>query len=147
MKLTKKNKNSNLDLSLIAEFIIEEYRFMNTYSAAVNKLFIEEKKRYISALTFHESKVKELLEKFGLRAIKCDGQDYDEGLPFTPLNADEFADDFKNTHLIIEQTYDPAIITLDGNIIKQGTVSLARKEEVQGEPQDITTNNTSEDKK
>ncbi len=144
MKFSKKKENSTLDLSLIAEFIIEEYRFMNTYSSAVNKLFIEEKKRFISALTFHKNKVNELLEKFGLRAISYQGQDYNEGLPFTPLNADEFADDFNKAHLIIEQTYDPAIITLDGNIVRQGTVSLARKNE---EPQENINNDLSEDKK
>lgn len=142
MKFSKKKQNSTLDLSVIAEFIVEEYRFMRTYSSAVNKLFIEEKKRFISAYTFHENKITELLEKFGLRAIFFDGQDYDEGMPITPLNADEF--NINNDHLFVEQTYDPAIITLDGNIVKQGTVSLARKNE---EIQETTNNDLSEDKK
>ena len=142
MKFSKKKQNSTFDLSVIAEFIVEEYRFMRTYSSAVNKLFIEEKKRFISAYTFHENKITELLEKFGLRAIFFDGQDYDEGMPITPLNADEF--NINNDHLFVEQTYDPAIITLDGNIVKQGTVSLARKNE---EIQETTNNDLSEDKK
>lgn len=143
MKIKKKNTEVALDLGVIAEFIIEEYRFMRTYSSAVNKLFTEEKKRYISAYTFHENKVKELMEKFGLRAIFFDGYDYDEGLPITPLNADEFS---ITDHLVVEQTYDPAIITLDGNIIKQGTVSLACKpDDAIEEP--LNKDDTTEDKK
>ena len=63
-------------------------------------------------------------------------------MPVTPLNADEF--NINNDHLFVEQTYDPAIITLDGNIVKQGTVSLARKNE---ELQETTNNDLSEDKK
>lgn len=147
MKLKKKNKGVALDLGAIAEFIIEEYRFMRTYSSAVNKLFAEEKTRYVSAYTFHESKVKELMEKFGLRAIFFDGFDYDEGLPITPLNADEFS---IADHLIVEQTYDPAIITLDGNIVKQGTVSLALKPDAAIEEplnKDNADTDTTEDKK
>lgn len=138
MKFTK--KNSNMDLNVIAEFVIEEYRFMRTYCSAVNKLFLEEKKRFISAYTYHENKVKELLEKFGLRAMFYDGCDYDEGLPVTPLNADEVS---IQDHLIVEQTYDPTIITLDGDTIKQGTVSLVCKDE---EIKDIVTDEISEDK-
>ena len=125
MKIKKKNNEPTVDLSVVADFIIEEFRFMRMYSSAVNKLFLEEKKRYISAFTYHENKIKELMEKFGLRAIFFDGQDYDEGLPVTPLNPDEF--DITKDQLIVEQTYDPTIITLNGKIIKQGTVSLALK--------------------
>ena len=125
MKIKKKNHETTVDLSVIAEFIIEEFRFMRMYSSAVNKLFLEEKKRFVSAFTYHENKIIELMEKFGLRAIKFDGLDYDEGMPITPLNPDEF--DITKDRLIVEQTYDPTILTLDGRIIKQGTVSLALK--------------------
>lgn len=111
-------------LNTIAEFAVEEYRFMRTYISAVSKLYDEEKKRYISAYAFHESKVYELLDKFELRALFFDGQDYDEGLPVTPLNLEEF--DIAD-QLIVEQTFDPAIIS-NGNIVRQGTVILARKE-------------------
>lgn len=122
----KKDRQKNVEtLSTIAEFAVEEYRFMRTYDSAVNKLFPEEQKRYASAYTYHKSKVRELLEKFNLKAISFNGQDYDEGLPVTPLNADEFE---AADRLVVEQTFEPAIITSEGNIIRQGTVSLARKE-------------------
>ena len=56
MKFPKKKENSTLDLSVIAEFIVEEYRFMRTYSSAVNKLFIEEKNDLFLPIIFTKTK-------------------------------------------------------------------------------------------
>ncbi len=136
MKNKKTTDNETVVLGTIAEFAIEEYRFMRTYNSAIAKLFLEEKKRYVSSLNYHEEKVCDLLCKFGLRFVFFDGQDYDEGMPVTPLNADEF----DGGDLIVEQTIEPAVITSEGNTIKQGTVILGRKETRE-------ENNTTEDKK
>lgn len=137
MRTQKINKKDVEILRTIAEFAIEEYRFMRVFDSAVNKLYPEERNRYVITYKYHENKVRELLEKFGLRAVAFDGQDYDEGFPVTPLNADEF--DASSDQLFVEQTIEPTVITLEGNIIRQGTVILARKENSE-------ENNTSEDK-
>ena len=132
----KRGEKNRLDIiCTIAEFAIEEYRFMRIYDSVVNKLFSEEKKRYISIYNYHECKIRELLDKFNLKIISFDGQEYDEGLPVTPLNADEF-DTYDQ--LVVEQTFNPTVITSEGNIVIQGTVSLARK-------RILEENNTSED--
>ena len=125
MNIKNSEKKDMETLRIIAEFVVEEYRFMRTFSSAVKKIYGEDSKRYISAYTYHENKVRELMEKFDLKLGFFDGWEYDEGLPVTPLNVDEF--DVSN-QLIVEQTIEPTVITSKGNIIRIGTVSLSRKE-------------------
>ena len=83
---------------------------------------MEEKKRYESAYSFHSSKVNELSDVFHLRIVLFDGHVFDDGMPITPLNADEFATEDK---LLVQQTIEPTVITEDGQIIRTGTVILA----------------------
>ena len=143
MKLKKKRKKSPSDLIIMAEFLVEEYRFMRTVDAALKKLLPEERKRYISSYSFHESKLKDLMEQYGLRIQIYDGKDYDEGDAVTVLNADEY--NLAKDNLVIEQTIEPAIINLEGEIIRQGTVVVALKIE---EPQEALNNDDMpEDKK
>ena len=119
----KKSDNSEV-AKVIADFIVEDYRFQCSFLSAVKKLFNEEIKKYVSSFNFHKNKIEELTNKMRLQLKIYDGIDYSEGLPVTPLNADEFA---SAENLVIEQTIEPTVITLDGDIVHQGTVILTEK--------------------
>lgn len=103
-----KNKKDSIanreQLATIAELIVEDYRFRRSYLSILDKLFVEERKKYESAYAFHANKILELSEKFDLRIVCFDGKEYDEGLPVSPLNADEFNIE---DNLIIKQTVEP----------------------------------------
>ena len=56
----KNSSNKNIDdLSVVAEFLIEDFRFTRSYLSIMDKLFLEERKRYESAYNFHTNKVEE----------------------------------------------------------------------------------------
>lgn len=119
----KKTVENSEQLLTIAELIVEDYRFRRSYLSVMEKLFTEEKRKYESAYNFHLNKTAELSKKLGLRIVDFEGKTYDEGLPITPLNADEFniAD-----NLIVEQTIEPTVLTTDGNIIRYGKIILGK---------------------
>lgn len=123
----KNSSNKNIDdLSVVAEFLIEDFRFTRSYLSIMDKLFLEERKRYESAYNFHANKVEELANKYNLKmAVYKKGDLYDDGYPIVPLNADEFE---KDDVLYIEQMIEPIILTVDGKVIRQGTAILGRKE-------------------
>ena len=123
----KKPVVNSEQLLAIAELIVEDYRFRRSYLLVLDKVFAEEKKKYESAYTFHSNKIAELTKKLELNIKTYDGWDYDEGLPITPLNADEF-DTVSN--LSVQQTIEPTILTSEGNIVRQGTVILASKQDM-----------------
>lgn len=126
--MKKKKSVENLEQLLsIAELIVEDYRFRRSYLSVLDKVFAEEKKKYESAYTFHSNKIAELANKLELNIKTYDGWDYDEGLPITPLNADEF-DTVAN--LSVQQTIEPTILTSEGNIVRQGTVILVSKQDI-----------------
>lgn len=128
IKQKKKVAIENLEqLTTIAELIVEDYRFRRAYLLTLEKVFAEEKKKYESAYAFHTNKIAELTKKLGLSVKTFDGWDYDEGLPITPLNADEFD---TVADLKIYQTIEPTVLTSEGNIVKQGTVILSKKQDM-----------------
>lgn len=110
------------ELKTISEVLIEDFRFTRSFRSAVDKLFAEEKKKYESAYNFHRIKMEEFAKIFNLRMIFFDGKEYDDGMPVTPLNIGEFG---KDDILIVQQTIEPTILTLDGSIVKVGTVILS----------------------
>lgn len=115
------------ELNAVADFLIEDYRFTRSYLSILDKLFIEERKRYESAYNFHGTKVEELAKKFNLRMVAYkNGELYDDGYPIVPLNADEFE---KDDILYIEQMIEPIILTTDGKVVRQGTAILAKKQD------------------
>jgi hypothetical protein len=112
----------------VADFIVEEYRFIKSYMSAVNKLFPEERQKYYSAFNFHMDKINEIAERVGVGINDFEGKDYDDGLPITPLNMDEFT---KEDELIIGQTIEPTVVnSLNGSVIRQGSVILVKKPEL-----------------
>lgn len=124
----KKKKNSciNSELIDIADFIVEDYRFMRSYLSVVDKLFSEEKKKYESTYLFHKNKIIEFAKRFKLKIVDFTGKNYDCGMCIVPLNSDEFG---KEDNLIIKQTIEPTIITDMGDIIKTGTAILGLNSE------------------
>ena len=68
----KNSSNKNIDdLSVVAEFLIEDFRFTRSYLSIMDKLFLEERKRYESAYNFHANKVEELANKYNLKMAIC----------------------------------------------------------------------------
>lgn len=118
-------KNIN-ELGVVADFLIEDFRFTRSYLSIMNKLFNEERNRYEFAYNFHKNKVEELANKYNLKiVIYKHGDLYDDGYPIVPLNSDEFE---KDDVLYIEQMIEPIILTTDGKVVRQGTAILGRKE-------------------
>lgn len=124
MKNNKSRKESIGEQNLIADFIVEDFRFCRSYISAVDKLFPEEQKKYYSSFAYHENKIDALLKGLKIFIKTFDGCEYNEGLPVTPLNADEF--DIKD-NLVVVQTIEPTVLTEKGEIIRQGTVILSEK--------------------
>lgn len=108
----------------VAGFVVEDYRFSNSYRSIVRKLPAEDRNRYESTYNFHTDKVNEILGTFGLKIVCFDGRDFDEGLPVTPLNSDEFS---PMDNLVISQTIEPTVIDDEGHTLKFGTVLLDKK--------------------
>ena len=125
MTNTKKNIGENTNIAIIAELIVEEYRFMNSYCAIIGKLFKEEQLRYKSTLNFHRDKINEFAQKANLGIVELENNEYDIGLPIKAINLDEYS---KEDDLVIEQVLEPAIISsIDGTLIRTGLVIIAKK--------------------
>ena len=124
MGIFKKDTKSSVttELKTIAEILVEDFRFSRSYLSVVDKLFMEEKKKYESTYNFHRTKIAELAKNFHLRMVFFDGKEYNEGLPVTSLNIDESGEEER---LIVQQTIEPTILTADGQIVKIGTVILS----------------------
>ena len=83
-------KPATLDLTGIIDFLIEDYRFSRSYISAVDRLFPEEKKKFESSFVFHRDRMNEFAKRFNIFIKTFDNFEYNEGLPITPLNADDF---------------------------------------------------------
>ena len=130
LKKREKNKQKN-DNTILVEFVVEDYRFLKMYKSLIGKLLKDEVSKYLSAFNFHVSKIEELMNKQNLKIVDLSGKVYDEGLSVNPLNIEDFGKDDK---LIIDQILEPLIIsTIDGAIVKSGTVMLKKCEEEKGE--------------
>ena len=137
MKHKIKESNNNLDLKTTLEWLIEDYRFCRTYISLVNNAIITDRKKYESTLNFHLKKISEICESCNIKLVTYDGKPYIEGLPVIHLNIEDFEKDDK---LIIVQTIEPAFLSIDGKILKSGTVIL-EKIECNPTEQDTTQNN------
>ena len=103
----------------------ELQRFKTIFMNAMNKLNLEEQKKYISQFSWFEKKVKKALTDAGLLCIDVEGKPYDPGMAVTPLNIDEFEPD---DVLYIKQMIEPIIMQGD-QLAKMGTVVLGRVEQ------------------
>ena len=129
-KSKKTSEYAPATLKTIADFLVEDYRFCRSFESAIKKVDNEElKKRYLSSYAFHSDRIKEFVGKAHLQIIIFDGVDYDEGLPVTPLNADEFT---YTDNLLVTQTIEPTILNADSQhqniILHQGTAILSKKQ-------------------
>lgn len=129
VKLTAEEDKTMDDRNALAEFVVEEFRFLKSYLAAIGKLFPEERQKYISVYDFHVGKINEIAGKVKIGIVNLEGKEYDEGLPVRPLNLEEFV---KEDVLTIEQTIEPSIIdTTNGKILRSGSVILKKKTIIQ----------------
>ncbi len=124
-KTEKAKKLNGENINVIAEFLVEDFKFCRSYFSVVSKMTYEDKKKYEATFAFHKNKIQELAKKINVQIKEFDNCEYDEGLPVTPLNADEF---ITTDNLIVQQTIEPAILSGNGETIKQGTVILSEKQ-------------------
>ena len=124
----KKKVKTNTDNQkiIIAELVVEEYRFLKSYLSMMNKLFAEEAAKYKSAYQFHVDRIMDILNRSDMKIVDLTNKPYDDGLSIIALNMEDFD---KKDKLIISQVIEPLIIsTIDGSIIKSGTVILEKIE-------------------
>ena len=128
-----KNKirlNTENQKAIIAELVVEEYRFLKSYLSMMNKLFAEETAKYKSAYQFHVDRIMDILNRSDMKIVDLTNKPYDDGLSIIALNMEDFD---KKDKLIISQVIEPLIIsTIDGSIIKSGTVILEKIEDKEG---------------
>ena len=128
-KIFRKSKKKNDDSTTkqIIDFVVEEYRFLKSYSSLLNKILPEERQKYKSTYDFHVKKIQEIMEECKLKIVELENKDFNDGLSITALNMEDFEKDDK---LVIQQVIEPLIIsTIDGTIMKSGTVILEKKNE------------------
>lgn len=113
--------NENL-MNSIVEIAIEEFRFRRTFEKALQKLDVDDQKKYISQFLWFTKKVNAAVEKAGLRVINLEGQLYDEGMAVVPLNLDEFQTEDQK---VVMQMIEPVIMDNDA-ILRMGSVVLGR---------------------
>ena len=124
----KKKVKTNTDNQkiIIGELVVEEYRFLKSYLSMMNKLFAEETAKYKSAYQFHVDRIMDILNRSDMKIVDLTNKPYDDGLSIIALNMEDFD---KKDKLIISQVIEPLIIsTIDGSIIKSGTVILEKIE-------------------
>lgn len=107
----------------IVDIATEEWRFRRIFEKAMQKLEIDEQKKYISQYLWFTKQVNIALENAGLRIIDLENLEYDTGMAVTALNLDDFN---SNERLFVEQMVEPII--MDGtSIVKMGSVILGRR--------------------
>ena len=122
----KEKMNTDNQKFIIAELVVEEYRFLKSYLSMMSKLFAEETTKYKSAYQFHVDKIMDILNRSDMKIVDLTNKPYDDGLSIIALNMEDFD---KSDKLIISQVIEPLIIsTIDGSIIKSGTVILEKIE-------------------
>jgi len=108
----------------IVDIAAEEWRFRRIFEKVMQKLEIDEQKKYMSQYLWFNKKVSTAIENAGLRIIDLENIEYDAGMAVTPLNLD----DFKSYEgLFIEQMVEPIIMDAT-SIIRMGSVILGRRE-------------------
>lgn len=123
----KLEKDETMDSDLIVELIVEEFRFLKSYTSLMGKVLKDELPKYLSAYNYHVNKINEILAKKNYKIVELEGKKYDDGLSVNPLNIEDFG---KEDILVIDQVLEPLIISsLDGKIIKSGTVMLTKSQE------------------
>ena len=122
----KKKRKQQGNIDIFVELIVEEYRFLKSYTSLMSKLLKDELPKYTSIYNYHIDKLDEIMNKHNIKIVDLVGKPYDDGLSINPLNIEDFNKDDK---LVIEQILEPLIVsTIDGKIIKSGTVILSKIE-------------------
>lgn len=117
------DKDNSIKNGLV-DIAIELFRFEKTYETIMNKLDVLEQKKYRSQFGWFTKKVYSAIEDNNIKLVSLEGNEYDPGMPVTPLNIEEFD---SNDELIIQQMIEP--IVMDGEaILREGTVLLGKRD-------------------
>lgn len=106
------------------DITVDSWRFAKVFARLVERLDPTEATRYANQLRYFLKKLDESAAKAGVKIVSFEGQDYNAGLPTTPLNLDEFGPDER---LVVDQMVEPVLMGPDG-LIKSGTVMLRLSE-------------------
>lgn len=102
---------------------VEAWRFARQFARVVSKLDAGELARHESQLRWFVKKIQEGAEAGGLRLTTIEGQPFDPGMAATPLNAGDFGPE---DHLYVDQMLEPIILSMDGELLRPGTVMLRK---------------------
>ncbi len=109
---------------ILLKIIIESWRFMKTTESLIKRLPAVDQKRYIGRCQWYSKMLVENTALLGAKILEFDGQEFDNGMPVTALNLEEFGPD---DTLVIEQTLEPTILDVTNNqLLKIGTVMLRK---------------------
>lgn len=109
---------------ILLKIIVESWRFMKTTENLINRLPAVDQLRYINRCQWYSKMLIENTALLGAKILVFDGQEYDNGMPVTALNLEEFGPD---DTLVIEQTLEPTILDVTNNqLLKMGTVMLRK---------------------
>lgn len=109
----------------IAGIAVEEWRFRRTFERMMGLLDEKNSRKLKSQYTWFAKKVEMALATAGFRVVSFENQDYDTGMPVSPLNLDDFA---PNEPLVVDRMIEPVIMA-DKKVQKAGTVLLGRRKE------------------
>ena len=111
-------------LKSIVDIAVEAWRFRRVFEKAMQKMEINDRKKYLSQFAWFTKKIDAALENANLRTVNLKGELYDVGMAVSAVNIDEFEPDDR---LFVAQMLEPIIMD-STSIIKIGTVVLGRIE-------------------
>ena len=108
----------------LKDIAVEAWRLERILAKLLSTLDCKEQSRYASKIRWFVKSTYTALDEAGLKLVDYEGHPYDSGIPVTPINLDDFAED---DVLYISQMIEPIIIDSNGNVVHTGTVSLQKK--------------------
>lgn len=118
------NKKPDMAKEML-KLIIESWRFNAVFKKAIGQMEPDLQKRYFSRSEWFSRQVMEALAYLEYRIPTFENQEYEPGLPLSPVNIDEFE---AEEQLVVEYMLEPTIVDSNGNIIKTGSAILRRME-------------------
>ena len=116
------NKEETLRNSLL-RVVAEAWRFKKAFERVLEMLGTNERRKNLSKLKWFEREITEAMTESGLKINNFEGQPYTAGIPATPINIEEFEDDYG---LYVSQTLEPTVLDEDGNVLRSGFITLEK---------------------
>ena len=99
---------------------IESWRVDKVFGRVLDRLDVQEQRKYRSQFRWFLKKVEDALELANMRIVNVEGQPYDPGMAATPINLEEFDNE---DDLIVDQMIEPIIMGPSG-LLRTGTITL-----------------------